>query len=133
MKGFVLAASFILVLLSAALAQGVGWDGATWLVDDIAGRGVIDNAQTTLSIDPDGKVAGSTGCNRYFGKATFDGAKLRFGPLATTYRACPPALADQESKFLAALREARMARLDPVGRMQITTARGEPLLTLTRM
>jgi putative lipoprotein len=133
MERIVLAASFMLALLSPALAQAVKWDGATWLVEDIGRRGVIDNAQTTLRIDADGKVSGSTGCNRYFGKATLDGATLHFGPLATTYRACPPALMDQESKFLAALREARMAHLDAMGRLQITKARGETLLTLTRM
>jgi putative lipoprotein len=133
MKSLALAAILVPALLSPAFAQGVGWVGATWLVEDIGGRGVIDNAQTTLRIDADGKVSGSTGCNRYFGKAILDGATLRFGPLATTYRACPPALADQERKFLAALKEARTARHDAMGRLQILTGKGKALLTLTRM
>jgi len=133
MKEFLFAASVVFALMFPAFAQSVAWDGATWLVEDISGRGVIDNAQTTLRIDADGKVSGSTGCNRYFGKAAIRGAELRFGPLATTYRACPPALADQERKFLAALKEARMARFDAMGRLQIMSARGKALLRLTRM
>lgn len=133
MEQIILAASFMFALLSPALAQAVKWDSAAWLVEDIAGRGVIDYAQTTLRVDADGKVSGSTGCNRYFGQATLDGATLRFGPLATTYRACPPALMDQERKFLATLKEARGVRVDAMGRLQIISARGETLLTLTRM
>lgn len=121
------------VAATAFAQSGVNWDGATWRVEDIAGRGVIDNAQTTLRIDADGKVSGSTGCNNYFGTATLDGARMRFGPLATTYRACPPALMDQERKFLDALKAARMARFDAKGRLQITTGGGKALLTLTRM
>lgn len=137
MKGKVLrraAAAVLTLLASAALAQTrVEWDGAAWLVEDIRGRGVIDNAQTTLRIDQEGKASGSTGCNRFFGKAEIGGDRLRFGRLATTYRACPRALADQERKFLGALAAAHAARFDRMGRLQIISARGEALLTLTRM
>ena len=128
------AAAALALLASAALAQTrVAWDGSNWLVEDIRGRGVIDNAQTTLRIDQDGKASGSTGCNRFFGKANIAGGRLRFGPLATTYRACPPAVADQERKFLNALAAARGARFDQMGRLQIFSASGEALLTLTKM
>jgi hypothetical protein len=40
---------------------------------------------------------------------------------------------DQERKFLAALKAARGARLDTLGRLQILSERGEALLKLTRM
>jgi putative lipoprotein len=126
-------AALVLFTASAWAQQAVEWDGASWRVEDIRGRGVIDNAQTTLRIDADGAVSGSTGCNRYSGKATVDAKGLRFGPLATTFRACPPAIADQEQKFLAALEETRAARFDPVGRLQLVSAKGEALLTLTKM
>lgn len=122
-----------LAFLSAAAAQTISWDGATWLVEDIGGRGVIDDAQTTLRIEPDGKLSGSTGCNRFFGKAKLEGAALRLGDIATTFRACPPAITDQERKFLHALKEARGARFDRFGRLQIVSGRGAALLTLTKM
>ncbi|PPD45858.1 MAG: META domain-containing protein [Methylocystis sp.] len=120
-------------LSTPAAAQTISWDGATWLVEDIAGRGVIDNAQTTLVIGPDGKTSGSTGCNRFIGKATIAGDRIRFGQMGVTLRACPPALGDQERKFLTALKQARAARLDAMGRLQILSESGEALLTLTRL
>lgn len=113
--------------------DGAAWKGAAWLVEDIGGRGVIDRARTTLRIDADGAVSGSTGCNPFRGRATLTGARLRVGPLAVASRACVPALADQERKFLRALSLARGARLDRFGRLQLVSARGEALLTLTRM
>jgi heat shock protein HslJ len=47
--------------------------GTSWLAEDIGGRGVIDRAQTTISFEPEGRVAGSGGCNRYFGAVTIKG------------------------------------------------------------
>lgn len=112
--------------------QAVDWDGGSWRVEDIRGRGVIDSAQTTLAIDADGVAWGSTGCNRFRGRAIISGDGLRFGPLATTYLACVPALADQERKFLNALKEARKARFDGA-RLRIFSQSGAVLLILTRM
>ncbi len=84
----------------------------TWLAEDIAGGGVIDRAQTTLTIAADGTVSGSGGCNRYHGKAVVSGAAIQFGPLAATRMACSPALMDQEAKLLGALAAARSWRAD---------------------
>lgn len=107
-----------------ALALGVGvamtadaWgaarlEGATWLAEDIKGGGVIDNAQSTVSIAAGGKVTGSGGCNRLFGTVTIAGDALTFGGIGTTRMACAPALMDQEQKFLGALAATRTFRLD---------------------
>ncbi len=57
-----------------------------------------------LDFGTDGSVSGSTGCNRFAGTFTQDGAALRIelGPL--TRAACTsPALQDQEDRILAAL------------------------------
>ncbi|MBX8813432.1 META domain-containing protein [Ochrobactrum sp. MR34] len=78
-----------------------------WLTEDIRGAGVIDFAQTTLSISPSGEVSGSGGCNRYFGKATITGEALNFGTIGSTFMQCPPALMDQETKFLDVLKQTR--------------------------
>lgn len=125
-------AALLGALAAPALAQPVDWDGATWLVEDIGGRGVIDNAQTTLRITPDGATSGSTGCNFFHGMATLSGESLRFGQMAATLRACPPALADQERKFLDALAKAQTARLDETGKLLILSKKGETLLRLSR-
>ena len=104
-----IAAAALVLPMASASAQGAstGIDGTAWLVEDIAGRGVIDRAQTTISFDAPGRVSGSTGCNRYTGVATLEGEALRFGQLATTRRACVPALMDQEQKFIRAMQDVR--------------------------
>lgn len=131
-KRILCAAATLGLLAAPAQAQAPAWDGATWLVEDIRGRGVIDNAQTTLLIAPDGAASGSTGCNVFNGKATISGESLRFGQMAATLRACPPAISDQERKFLDALTDARGARLDQSGKLLILSGKGETLLRLSR-
>jgi putative lipoprotein len=127
-----IAAAALGLLAAPALAQAPVWDGATWLVEDIRGRGVIDNAQTTLRIAADGAASGSTGCNFFHGRAIVTGENLRFGQMAATLRACPPAISDQERKFLGALVEARSARIDMTGKLLILSGKGETLLRLSR-
>lgn len=84
-----------------------------WLAEDIRGGGVIDNLQSVLEITADGVVTGSGGCNRMRGQATISGTSLTFGPMAGTHMACPPAVMDQEGKFLSALEAVRSFRIDP--------------------
>jgi heat shock protein HslJ len=79
---------------------------ATWRLEDIVGRGTVDKLNPPLTILRDGTLRGESGCNRLTGKATIDGEKLKIANLATTRRACPPAVMDQEKHFLAALRQA---------------------------
>jgi heat shock protein HslJ len=81
--------------------------GTTWLAEDIDGRGVIDDLQSTLGFETNEQVFGMAGCNRFFGSVTVDGGSISFGPLASTRMACPPAIMDQEDRFLKALANAR--------------------------
>ena len=83
-----------------------------WLVEDISGRGVIDNLQSTLRFDAKGRVYGIGGCNRFTGVVKSSGDGLSFGPLAATQMACPPAIADQESRYFAALAAVRSAHIE---------------------
>jgi len=96
--------------------EGRGSPAGTWLAEDIRGGGVIDFAQTTLQIEPDGRVSGRVsghgGCNRYGGRARIRGSSISFGPMVSTKMACAPALMDQEQKFHAALASATHFRLD---------------------
>lgn len=86
--------------------------GGSWLAEDIEGGGVIDNLQTTLTIGTDGQVSGSTGCNRFSGKAEVEGRKLQIGALGVTSRMCVDAAMAQEQKFLAALAKVRGFQID---------------------
>jgi putative lipoprotein len=104
--------------------------GSTWLAEDIGGRGVIDNAQTTITFDAEGGVAGSGGCNRYFGPVTIEGSTISFGDLGATSMACVPALMDQEQKFFDALAASRSYRFDDPGNKLVFL--GEDGTTLVR-
>jgi heat shock protein HslJ/membrane-bound inhibitor of C-type lysozyme len=129
------AAAALVLLMSATRAQGAiaGIEGTTWLVEDIAGRGVIDRAQTTISFDAQGRVSGSTGCNRFTGVATLEGEALRFGQLSRTQRACVPALMDQEQEFLTAIEAVRGYSVAANGLLHLRGANAEPLLRLVQM
>lgn len=100
------------VAMTAGAAGAERLEGPTWLAEDIKGGGVIDNAQSTVSIAAGGKMTGSGGCNRMFGTATIAGGALTFGGIGTTRMACAPALMDQEQKFLGALAATRTFRFD---------------------
>lgn len=63
---------------------------------------VDPNTQITAVFTPDGKVSGNAGCNTYNGSYQIDGNKIKVGPLATTRRACPQPVMDQEAAFLKA-------------------------------
>lgn len=64
-------------------------DTAASLPADAAGR-------ARFTIAADGTASGSLGCNRFNAKATVDGARLTFGPLATTRMACQGAAGEVE-------------------------------------
>lgn len=96
----------------AISAASEGWPDGSWLVEDIDGRGVIDNLQTVLVVGGDGQVSGTGGCNSIGGKARIDGVAIHFGDLFSTEMACAPAVMDQEGKFLDALSRAASYRID---------------------
>jgi heat shock protein HslJ len=84
--------------------------GTEWLLEDLGGTGVLDDAQATLSFPKDfvtlGKISGNASCNRFTGGATIDSGSIHVGPLAITRMACAPAVNDQEMRYLKALQGA---------------------------
>ncbi|MEM7169798.1 MAG: META domain-containing protein [Pseudomonadota bacterium] len=95
------------VLLGLAGGEvGVPLPGTQWRAEDIEGQGVMDNSQSTLVFETESKVVGEAGCNRYFGPVEIKDNTLTFNKFATTQKACPEAVMDQEQKFLAALSKA---------------------------
>ncbi len=98
------------ILLSGCVSMPT-LEGTRWLAEDIDGRGVIDNAQSTLDIDAD-RASGRGGCNRFSGEVQIAANSIRFGELASTRMACVPALMDQEDRYLRALREVRSWKIE---------------------
>jgi heat shock protein HslJ len=106
--------------------------GSTWLAEDIGGKGVMDDLQSRLQFLATDRVAGQAGCNQFDGAATLTGASVSFGPLATTRKMWPPAVMDQERRFIKALESARGARLEDK-LLFLLDADGSPILRLSRL
>jgi heat shock protein HslJ len=60
----------------------------------------------------DGRLSGSTGCNRFTGSYTIDGDSLELGAMASTRMACPPPADAVERAYLAALGRVTTWRVD---------------------
>jgi heat shock protein HslJ len=84
--------------------------GITWVAEDIDGRGVMDTLQSQLRVVSATEVAGLAGCNQYTGTLAVTDRGFRIGPLASTRKMCPPAIMDQEERFLRALENVQRAR-----------------------
>lgn len=108
-----------------------GLVGSAWIVEDIAGRGVVDRLRTEITFSAEGRAFGSGGCNRFTGGYELDGAALRFGRMASTQMACAPAAMDQERRFHEALEAVRGWRMEGTV-LHLTDAAGASLLRLTR-
>jgi heat shock protein HslJ len=77
--------------------------GTEWVVEDIDGAGVIENARATLHFEPDGRVYGHSSCNTYRGHYALTSEGITVSQLASTKMACAPSLLQQEQRFHAAL------------------------------
>jgi putative lipoprotein len=77
--------------------------GSDWVVVQMNGNAVQEARVPALKFDRDGRVSGTSGCNRFTGTYTEKDGGLEFGPLATTRMACPGALGEQEVAFFQAL------------------------------
>ena len=121
----------VMVRKSGDEGAAIGIEGKDWLAEDIQGGGVIDNAQTTLTVSTDGAVSGSGGCNRYFSKATVTGENISFAEIGSTYVQCPPALMNQERKFLDVLGKTRSYKID-MGKLVLFDDEGKEVARLAQ-
>ena len=90
-----------------------------WLLEDLAGAGVIDNLQTTLRFDETSRISGYGGCNRYRATAQLvadAGQEIEMGftvgAVASTRMMCPPAAMNQEARYFQALEKSQRIRLE---------------------
>ena len=117
---------------AVAAPSAASLQGTRWLLEDLAGRGVLDRLQSTLAFGEPGRVSGQGGCNLFNGAMTLEGDRLALGPLVTTRRACEPAVMDQETRYLAALAGARRLVRDGPW-LLIHGGSGDPPLRFTQM
>jgi putative lipoprotein len=107
--------------------------GTNWLVEDIAGRGVVKNSQASIRFDEGGRASGNTGCNRFNGAVTIEGNTIKFGQMAITKRGCIPSLMDQELRFLKALEEVSSFAMGKNGLLYLDGPNSEQLFRLSPM
>jgi putative lipoprotein len=99
--------------------------GTSWRAETIMGGPVFDAQASTITFEPDGRVAGRGGCNRYFGTRTTQGDRLSLGSLGATKMACAESLMDQEARFFQALESAERWTIDPRGLLLIYSSGAE--------
>lgn len=105
--------------------------GGEWIVEDIAGTGVIDDTRASLRFRTDGRLAGHGTCNRLLGRYESTAQALHLELRGTTRMSCAPALMNQEQKLLELLSRITSYRMDATGALWLETPRGETL-TLRR-
>jgi heat shock protein HslJ len=87
-----------------------------WVPLEIDGAPVPEGTGLALAVSFEGKVEGTTGCNRFTGTAEMDAGELILGPLAVTEMACADSLAmAREAAWLKALGEVRWFVVSPKG------------------
>ena len=104
-----------------------GLHGGQWVVEDIAGRGVVDSSHAVLTFEPDGSLNGNTGCNGFFGSYQLDANEISTENIGVTQRACVPALNDQERRFLDILNDLQSVSIDSTGALVLTGEAGETI------
>jgi heat shock protein HslJ len=87
----------------AEVADTVSLLSTRWQVEDIDQVGIIDSSMITIEFRGPENLAGSAGCNRYFGVFEQTGDRISVSPLGLTRMACAEALMNQERRFVDAM------------------------------
>lgn len=107
-----------------------------WVLTDFGSRpirpGGPKNELPRLEISlTEGRVTGTTGCNRLNGPVKADSRQIRFGPLATTRMACGDEANRFEGDFLEALSQ-RLSYRVAEGRLTLLRE-GKPVMTFKKV
>ncbi len=126
MRIAILLSSAMLLSLGAVSALGqTTLAGTSWVMSSAGKR------PPSISFEADGKVAGSGGCNRFFGGYEQEGESLSFSPLGSTRMACPPGIMKIEKEFFDMLGAVRKAKVE-ASTLVLIDAAGKELAELSR-
>ena len=106
--------------------------GREWVIEDIAGKGVIDNSPANLVFMPDGRLAGNAGCNRLIGTYAQKDDALAIGNAGATMMACPEAVMNQERNLLDLLSKVERHTIDKTGALVLMTSEGKAITARRR-
>lgn len=110
--------------------------GTTWQLstfyDDGSPSAVLPGTVITLRFDEE-TLAGSAGCNQYFGSYSLIGSTISVGALGSTLMYCAePGVMDQETLYLSLLGDADRIAADEE-KLTLSAADGSPLLVFDRV
>ncbi len=92
-------------IVAAPAPKTMALAGTEWSVFKMGSAGLFAGKEPAIAFSADGKVSGTTGCNRLFGSYTQSGAKLVIDGLGMTKMAClDGGLMQQETVFTSILR-----------------------------
>lgn len=99
-------------------------------VEWIGERPLVDRSHVSLTLGDDGRAYGSAGCNHWFASYQVDGDKLQFSQGGVTRKMCPPALMEQEQRFIKALDQVRRWDTSETGELRLWPEEGKPIRLL---
>ena len=90
-------------VLEPAALTGVTWVALFYNNGRGGAVSVLADTEITALFGDDGSLSGSAGCNNYMGGYTTDGSSIAIDPPASTRKACPDEIMQQEAEYLLAL------------------------------
>lgn len=100
-----------------------------WLIETMGGTAIISGSEPRLRFDKDGRISGTTGCNRFFGTYSQDENGLTFSGVGMTRMAClKDGLMEQEATFTSILSGKTTISEDAFGNL---TIRGKDGISFT--
>lgn len=113
----------IFAVAEAAPLAGVTWVALFYNNGSGAAVSVLADTQITALFEDGGSLSGLAGCNNYMGGYTSDGSSITIAPPASTRKACPNPIMQQEAAYLAALPTAATYSIQG-DRLELRTADG---------
>ncbi len=111
--------------------DGGGTLTGKWTVTNVGEQPVNAGRPPLLELQDANRVTGFSGCNRFNGTYTRNGAELRFSGVAATMMACPEPAMTLERQILQALGQVTEFRISS-GRLTLLGAEGQDVLRLQR-
>lgn len=117
----------VAISLSACASTPALERDKAYRVEWIGERPLVDRSHVSLTLGDDGRAYGSAGCNHWFASYQVDGDKLQFSQGGVTRKMCPPALMEQEQRFIKALDQVRRWDNSETGELRLWPEEGKPI------
>ena len=112
-------------------ASPVSIDGTQWSIESVGGIAIVGDTPPLVTFSG-GRVAGSSGCNRFSGNYDLNASAITFGPIAATKMACPGAVMAQEARLFSLLTGTLGMAFRDEGMILILTAANGQTVMLSR-